>query len=412
MATDVILPALGMAQDTGKIVRWIKSEGDLVKQGEPIVEIETDKVTVELESPAAGTLARISGAAGTDVPVGQVIAVILAAGESATTSAAAVLAPVAEAAMANGHAPVAETAAAVANGHAPVAETAAAVTLPRGPHTRLASPKAKRIAAEHGMDVAAIAGSGPHGEVLAADVLTAVATGSRTVPVTATRAPAVSETGISTAWRIMAERTTQSWTTVPHFFLLREVDATAFMQWHAQAQKRASEKLTYTDLLVKIVATALRQHPRVNASWHNGGIAMNDAVNVGIAVAVADGLLVPVIANADDLSLNAIARHRADLVTRAQSGTLRPADLQGGTFTISNLGMYGIDSFTAIINPPQAAILAVGAVKERIVPVNGQPAIRPMMSLNLSCDHRVVDGARGAQFLATVAELINDPSGL
>lgn len=210
----------------------------------------------------------------------------------------------------------------------------------------------------------------------------------------------------------MAERTTQSWTTIPHFFLLREVDATAFKQWHGSAQKRATEKLTYTDLLVKVVATALRQHPRVNASWVNGTIAPNDAVNVGIAVAVEDGLLVPVISNADDLSLNGIARQRKDIVERAQSGKLRPTDLQGGTFTISNLGMFGIDAFNAIINAPQAAILAVGALADRVVAVAGQPAVRPMLSLSLSCDHRVIDGARGAQFLATVADLIADPAGL
>jgi pyruvate dehydrogenase E2 component (dihydrolipoamide acetyltransferase) len=405
MATDVILPALGMAQDTGKIVRWLKAEGDAVKQGEPIVEVETDKVTVELESPAAGTLAHISGAAGDDIPVGQVIAVILAAGETdATPVAAMVAAPAAS--------DVAE------NGHLPLTSLSPTVPLVRGPHTRLASPKAKRIAAEHGLHIAAITGSGPHGEVLAADVLAVVASGSRAAPVAPAPVPSVAavlpetSASISTAWRIMAERTTQSWTTVPHFFLLREVDATAFTQWHSQAQKHATEKLTFTDLFVKIVAAALRQHPRVNASWQNGAIAPNEAVNVGIAVAVADGLLVPVIQHADDLSLNAIARHRTDLVTRAQAGALRPGDLQGGTFTISNLGMYGIDSFTAIINPPQAAILAVGAVKDQVVPVNGQPAIRPMMRLSLSCDHRVIDGARGAQFLATVAELISDPSGL
>ncbi|HKD74034.1 MAG TPA: dihydrolipoamide acetyltransferase family protein, partial [Ktedonobacterales bacterium] len=218
--------------------------------------------------------------------------------------------------------------------------------------------------------------------------------------------------GMSTTWRIMGERTTQSWTTAPHFFLMRDVRADAFVAWHAQAQKRAAEKLTYTDLLVKVVATALRQHPQLNASWQNGAIVPNEEINIGLAVAVTDGLIVPVIPHADDLSLNGIARQRKDLVERAQSGKLRTGDLQGGTFTISNLGMYGVDAFLAIINAPQAAILAVGALADRVVPVDGRPAVSPMMTLSLSCDHRVVDGARGAQFLATIADLIADPAGL
>jgi pyruvate dehydrogenase E2 component (dihydrolipoamide acetyltransferase) len=217
---------------------------------------------------------------------------------------------------------------------------------------------------------------------------------------------------MSTVWRLMAERTTQSWTTTPHFFLMRELDATAFKHWFAQAEKRATEKLTYTDLLVKVVATALRLHPRLNASWRDGALVAHDEVNIALAVATADGLVAPVIPRADDLSLSGIARQRAELVARAQAGKLRPDDLQGGTFTISNLGMYGVDAFTAIINSPQAAILAVGALVDRVIPVDGQPAVCPTITLSLSCDHRLVDGARGARFLATMAELMNDPSGL
>lgn len=395
MATHVILPALGMAQETGKIVQWLRHEGDQVTQGESIAEIETDKVTVELEAPATGTLARLSAAEGEDVPVGQVIAVILAPGEMPATAPEPV--------------PVA-AGAATRDGHAD--KRAADVLSTSAPgHTRLASPKAKRIAAERGIDLAALHGTGPNGVVVAADVL-AAASGPPSVPTPASQPAQVPEMGVSTAWRVMAERTTQSWTTIPHFFLLREVEATALKAWLARAQQRSTEKLTYTDLLVKIVAAALQQHPRVNASWQNGTIVNHAASNVGIAVAVPDGLLVPVIAHAEDLSLNAIARQRQDLVTRAQTGKLRPEDLQGGTFTISNLGMYGIDAFNAIINAPQAAILAVGALADRVVALAGQPAVRPVLTLSLSCDHRVIDGARGAQFLATVAEYIADPSGL
>jgi pyruvate dehydrogenase E2 component (dihydrolipoamide acetyltransferase) len=210
----------------------------------------------------------------------------------------------------------------------------------------------------------------------------------------------------------MAEHTTHSWTSVPHFFLVREVAAVSFVAWYARSQQRAAEKLTYTDLLVKIVAEALRQHPRVNSAWHDGAIVSNDNANVGIAVATHGGLVVPVIHQAGDLTLGGIARRRADLVARAQQGRLRLQDLQGGTFTISNLGMYGVDAFNAIINAPQAAILAVGRIADRVVPLNGQPAVQPMVTLTLSCDHRVVDGVRGAQFLATLAALIEDPSAL
>jgi len=213
-------------------------------------------------------------------------------------------------------------------------------------------------------------------------------------------------------WKVMADRLTQSWTTTPHFFLARDVDAKRFKKWHSNAQARSQVKLTFTDLLVKLVAQALRAHPRVNASWIDGRIIANEAIHVGLAVAVEDGLLVPVIRNADQLTLEQIAQARADLVARAQSTKLTVDELQGGTFTISNLGMFGIDQFSAIINPPQAAILAVGRITDRIVAVDGKAKVRPMLTLNLSSDHRVVDGARSARFLAHLAELIEDPMRL
>lgn len=420
MATDVILPVLGMAQDTGKIVEWLKSEGEAVIAGEPLVVIETDKAAVDLEAPATGILSRVAAQAGDEVPVAQVIAVILSPEEAALSPgpglrpAAAPLAPARFSPSARTSAPheggepeaepeaVAETSA-VASGHS-VTE--------RANGRRQASPKARRIAAARGVDLVAVRGSGPGGAVLAADVL---AVESAALPAASVPVPvggAADEQTMSTVWRLMAERTTQSWTTTPHFFLVRELDATAFKQWFAQAERRATEKLTYTDLLVKVVATALRLHPRLNASWQHGAIVTHDAVNIALAVATADGLIAPVIPHADDLSLSGIARHRAEMVSRAQAGKTRPDDLRDGTFTISNLGMYGIDAFTAIINSPQAAILAVGALVDRVIPVDGQPAVRPTITLSLSCDHRVVDGARGARFLATVADLVADPSGL
>jgi pyruvate dehydrogenase E2 component (dihydrolipoyllysine-residue acetyltransferase) len=404
MATNVILPALGMAQDTGKIVQWLKAEGAAVREGEFIAEIETDKASVELESPATGTLARLRNA-GDEVPVGQTIAVILAAGETVgeTVSAHSGADSLTLAAV--------ESVRPASNGGIAAADGSPFATTASG--RRLGSPKAKRIAAAHGLDIAHIAGSGPNGVVLAADVLSAVNSGGAdgTSPVAASAQPVAASTLSRTA-RLMAERTTQSWTTAPHFYLVREVEATAFTQWFAQARKRTAEQVTYTDLLVKVVATALRMHPRINASWQDGAIVPHAAVNVALAVAVPDGLVVPVIQHADDLSLSGIARQRSELVARAQAGKLHPADLQDGTFTISNLGMYGVDAFNAVLNGPQAAILAVGSLIDRVIPVEGQPAVRPTLTLTLSCDHRVIDGARGAEFLATLAELIHDPAGL
>jgi len=243
-------------------------------------------------------------------------------------------------------------------------------------------------------------GSGPGGAVLAADVPAAAAPAAQ-------RAAAAA--GVSNVWRIMAERMTASWTTAPHFYLVREVNVSRLVTWRERASKQTGSRITYTDLLVKLVAAALVQHPRVNVSWRDGAIVQHADINIGLAVAIADGLLVPVLHRADTLNLAEIATHREDLVARAQAGKLRPADIQGGGFTISNLGTYGVDAFNAIVNPPQAAILAVGRIADRVVAVNGQPAVQPTMVLTLSCDHRALDGARAAQFLGALAELIEEP---
>ncbi|HEX7626728.1 MAG TPA: dihydrolipoamide acetyltransferase family protein, partial [Gaiellaceae bacterium] len=348
-----------------------------VAKGEPLLEIETDKVTVEIEAPADGLLAGISAAAGDDVPVGERIAFLLASGESLPEPAPAVASAAVVAVAAPAAAPV------------------------RGRGTRaLASPKARRLAAERGIDLSSLAGSGPGGAVVAADV-----EGSQSVRRSDTAVPAV--------WRLMAERTTESWQTVPHFYIRREVDASRLVSWRASARAKAGqERVSHTDLLVKLVAEALRRHPRVNSTWHDGVAVPEEQVNVGIAVAVDEGLVVPVVHNADRLSLAETLARRVELVDAARAGRLRPADVTGATFTISNLGMYGVDSFDAIVNAPQAAILAVGRIADRIVPVDGQPAVRPVLHLSLSFDHRMVDGARGAEFLDTLASLVEEPAGL
>jgi len=270
------------------------------------------------------------------------------------------------------------------------------------PRRRLASPKARRLAREHGVDLDALTGSGPNGAVVAADV-----------PASARADAAEGGFDVGTVWRVMAERTTRAWQDVPQFVLERDVDASRLESWRAVARRRPGyDAVSHTDLLVKICAEALRAHPRVNASWRDGAIVAGDGVNVGIAVATEDGLVVPVVHAADTLDLAAISARRREVAEAARAGRLRPEDVRNGTFTISNLGMYGVDVFQAIVNAPQAAILAVGRIAERPVALNGEVVVRPMLTLSVSFDHRVVDGARGAEFLDTLAALVEEPAGL
>ncbi|MFH1906059.1 MAG: dihydrolipoamide acetyltransferase family protein [Chloroflexota bacterium] len=416
------MPALGMAQETGLLVSWLKSEGETVTKGEPIMEVETDKATVEIEASASGILAGVSAQPGDNIPVGQTIAWILAAGETLPATKAESAMP---ALIGGGDKKAALTVSPVAQkiaqehgidlalvkpsgGRVEKADVLAYIEAQKRPpvresyraQTRLtpASPKARRLAAEMDLDVAILTGSGPDGAVLAADVLSAQTT-----------LPAVSSLTLSNAWHIMAQRVTQSWTNAPHFYLLREVNASRLVAWRSRVQEQAGQKITYTDMLVRLVAAALRQHPRLNAFVKEGQVILQGEINLGMAVAVSDGLVVPVLHRADKLNLEQIAARNRDLATRAHAGKLRPEDLQGGTFTLSNLGMFGVDAFNAIINPPQAAILAVGRIAERVVPVNGVPVVQPMMTLSLSCDHRALDGALGARFLDYVASLIEEP---
>ena len=407
MAASVIMPALEMAQENGKVIRWLVAPGTRVEKGQPIVEIETDKITVEIEAPASGVLRDVTAGEGEVVPVGRTIAVIAdGAGEPGTpapevqrTGAAATpsvppkvkASPLARKIAEQHGVDIAQVR--TSRGKIEKADVLAHVSS-RASGRALASPKARRLASERGVDLKVVRGSGPDGAVLAADLPAA--------------APRVAADGVGTVWRVMAERMTQSWTTAPHFYLVREVNASRLMAWRA----RVGKQVTYTDLLVRLVAAALAQHPRVCVSWKDGAIVQHPEINIGLAVAIEDGLVVPVIHRADTLSLAEIAARREELVTRAQSGKLRPPDITGGVFTISNLGMYGVDAFSAIVNPPQAAILAVGRIADRVVPVHGAPAVAPMMVLTLSCDHRALDGARGAQFLGALADLVEEPLAL
>lgn len=361
------MPALGMAQETGKLVRWLKHDGEQVAKGEPLMEVETDKATVEVESPASGTLTAVTAAGGDDIAVGKAIAMILAPGESMPHSRP-------KTAPASPMKPA-----------SPVVETVRPAPVPAASSGRpTASPKARRLAEERGLDISRLAGSGPGGAVLEEDVLQA---GGR--PTTA----AGTESGL---WQRMAENVTRSWREAPHFFVFREVDAGALVE----ERGRRPGGVTYTDLLLRAVAGALVKHPRMNGHAQE--------VNVGLAVAVADGLIVPVIHGVDRLSVEEIATRRHEVMERVRAGRLRSAEVSGGTFTISNLGMHGVDLFTGILSEGQAGILAVGRIADRVVAHQGAAIVRPTMLMSLSCDHRRVDGVRAAEFMQTLVGLIEE----
>jgi pyruvate dehydrogenase E2 component (dihydrolipoamide acetyltransferase) len=398
MAFSVVMPALEMAQETGKLIAWRKKEGDRVSKGEPLLEIETDKAVVEVEAPADGVLAGIRASEGAEIPVGQTIAWIVAPGEQPPADTASV-APAARATSQ----PKSEL---PHLGPTPAASPSAAVS------ARI-SPKARRLAKELGVDIATIRGSGPGGEILASDVQATAAAPASATPHSIPKDSGTVEVPTSLG-RIMAERTTQSWTTVPHFFVTRDVDATALNQYREQIvdeiESTKKIRVTYTDLLVAMVSRVLVKHPRLNASWSAEGIHIHNHVNIGVAIAVNDGVVAAVIHNAHTASLPEIAIHRRDVAERARAGKLRPADIADATFTISNLGMFGVDQFSAIITPPQAAILAVGGIADKVVAIDGKPAVRPMMTLTISCDHRVADGARAAMFLSDLAQALSNPA--
>jgi pyruvate dehydrogenase E2 component (dihydrolipoamide acetyltransferase) len=398
MAISVVMPALEMAQDTGKLVSWRKNPGEAVAKGEILLEVETDKAVVEVEALADGVLGGVTAQPGDGIAVGRTIAWLLAPGESVPTGDA----PTQAAADAARPASASNAAA-----QAPKSVPTAAPT--DGRQIRI-SPKARRLAKENNIDIATLRGTGPDGEILAADILAAASSPSATAGAASSGA---GEEKLSSIGRLMAERTTQSWTTVPHFFVTRELDATALN--HARGEllrdieKSQGVRPTHTDVLVALVARTLAKHPRVNGTWTGTGIRLNPEINVAVAMAVDDGVVTAVIRNAAKLGVGEIAMQRRDLTERARANRLRPEDLSGATFTISNLGMHHVDSFTAIIVQPQAGILAVSAIKDRVVAVDGHPGVRPMMSLTLSSDHRVVDGARAAAFMQDLVGMLLEP---
>lgn len=419
MASEIVMPQLGLTMTEGTVVRWLKRVGDRVEKNEPLFEVETDKVVQEVLSLEEGVLSEIVVEEGRPVPVGTVIAYMGAPGEVLADAGT----------RGRGDAEVLRRGDGESGGRGELGTRHPELgTSPSSSFVRV-SPAAKKLAERLGVDYRTLRGSGPGGRVIEEDVRRAAASsGAPAVPSVAQvppspRPPVPPSTAARSAGesiplrgirKVVAERMAHSFSTVPHFYLTAEVDASALMALHRQVapavERKHGVKLTLTDLLVKATAMALKEHPEANAAWSDGGIRQNPVVSLGVAAATDDGLVVPVIPEADRLTLVEIARKRGELVEKARAGKLTLPDLEGGSFTLSNLGMFGVDLFQAIVNPPQAAILAVGRIKDRPVAVDGQVAVRPTMFVTLSSDHRILDGALAARFLARVVQLLENPA--
>ncbi|MCA3301356.1 MAG: pyruvate dehydrogenase complex dihydrolipoamide acetyltransferase [Roseomonas sp.] len=424
MATNILMPALSPTMTEGNLARWLKQEGERIKAGDVIAEIETDKATMEVEAVDEGILGRILVPAGTQgVKVNDVIAVLVEAGEAVPAAGAAPKAAPPAAPM-----PVAAPVAA-----APVA--IAPAPAPASGDRVFASPLARRMAAQAGVDISKIAGSGPNGRVVKADVDAALSRGPAPVAAAApAAAPALAAAPRSAApvaitaphtavpnssmRKVIARRLAESKATIPHFYVSTDVEIDALLKIRADLNARSPKdgpgayKLSVNDLVIKATAVTLRRFPNVNAMWTEDAILQLHDVDISIAVSIPDGLITPIVKNADIKGLAAISTEMKDLAARAKSGKLKPEEFQGGGFSISNMGMYGVRDFAAIINPPQAGILAVSAGEQRPVVKNGALAIATVMTLTLSVDHRVIDGALAAEFLQALKRNIEDPLSL
>lgn len=408
MPIEILMPALSAGMTAAKLAKWVKAVGDEVKQGDVIAEVETDKATLEIEAAAGGVLGKIAVADGTEeVAVGSVIGWLLGAGESADSlpSAAAPAASAAPVAVAVAAAPVAAASApAVVGGRV------------------MASPLARRVAAANNVDLAGVSGSGPHGRILRADVEAVIgrpAVSAAPVAAAADKAasavaapfePAFEEIPNSTMRKVIARRLTEAKATIPHFYLSVDCEVDSLLKVRAELNARSDAyKLSVNDFVIRAVALALKKVPAANASWGEDAIKRYIDVDVSVAVATPSGLITPIIRHADHKGLAAISNEMKELANKAKDNKLKPEEFQGGGFTISNLGMFGIKDFSAIINPPQGAILAVGAGEQCPVVKAGALAIATVMTCTLSVDHRVIDGAVGAEFLAAFKKLIEDP---
>jgi len=421
MATEVKLPRLGQGMESGTIVRWLKTEGDAVSKGEPLYELDTDKVTQEVEAESDGVLLKIVVADG-EVDVGTTVGIIGAqdedvsavladahgenGGPAAAPAAAEASVPEAPAAEAPVEEPSAESGEATAE-LAPAPEGEMPTVRAEGEPVK-ASPLARRIARERGVDLAQVVGTGPEGRVIAEDVEKAAI---RPAPAAADQ-PEFEVVELTSTRKTIARRLTEAWQ-APVFQLTVSADASelvATRERMLELLREGETKPTVSDVLTRIVASALMRHRAVNANFVDGKIHRFSAANVGLAVAAPSGLVVPVIREADRKSVQQIAADRADVVSRARDGKLQLVDLEGGTFTISNLGMYGIEQFVAVLNPPQVAILAIGSIEDRVVAFDGEVAAVPTLTMTLTCDHRAIDGSEGAEFLRDVKAFVENPA--
>ncbi len=418
MATKVFMEALSPTMEEGRLVKWLKNEGDAVKSGDALAEVETDKAIMELVARGDGILRKRLAQEGDARPVGSLVGVIAAADENidaliagAATPAAPAPAPVAAASTAPPAAPATPPAPAAPSA-APAPATAPA---PTGDGTApRSSPLARRLARENGLDLGIIQGSGPAGRIIKRDVDAALAGGAArpavSAGVPASREGDYRDVALTQIRKTIAKRLAESIGPVPTFYLTAEFDLERVAEMRAaMAQMGDAFKVSFNDIILKAVATGLAQHPECNAHWMGDRIRYFNRVHVGMAVAIEDGLITPVIFDADRKSLREIAAESRDLAKRARDRKLQPQEYTGSTFSVSNLGMFGIDQFTAIINPPEAGILAVGAVEEKPVAVDGQLQVRKRLRVTMSCDHRVIDGATGAKFLQTLRRMLENP---
>lgn len=435
MATKVFMEALSPTMEEGRLLTWLKKEGDAVNEGDLLAEVETDKATMELVARGTGVLRKVLLGEGETTNVGTLIAVVAAEGEDIGTIVAAAGAAAGQAASGGaatapppapaGVAPAPATpapAAPAAAAQPPAAATQApASTAPLQDGERLrASPLARRLAAEGGVELNGVRGSGPGGRIIKRDIEAALESGpeaadepeAAAVQMPVMEGAAFRDIPLTQMRKTIAKRLTQSIGPIPHFFLTVEVDMTAAAALRKQVNEKLGSdgvKISPNDIVVKAVAASLRKHPWVNSAWTGDAIRQHDAVHIGIAVAVEDGLITPVVRNADRKGMAEISAEVKELAGRAREKKLKPEEYTGATFSISNLGMFGISEFTAVINPPEAAILAVGAVEDKVVAVNGEVVVRPRMRITLSCDHRVIDGATGAAFLQTLKRNLEEP---
>jgi pyruvate dehydrogenase E2 component (dihydrolipoamide acetyltransferase) len=421
MPIEILMPALSPTMTEGNLAKWLKNEGEAVKPGDVIAEIETDKATMEVEAVDEGKLGKILVPAGSQgVKVNQPIALLLEEGEDASALAKAAAAAPKPAAPAPTPAPAAAP--------APVAPRPAAAPTPAPAAAAatgervFASPLARRMAQQAGLDLTRVNGSGPHGRIVKADIDAALARGAPTAKPAAAPAaapapvapafglPAFTEQPHSMMRKVIARRLVESKREAPHFYLTIDCNLDRLLQLRQEINaKREKDKISVNDFVIKASALALKQVPAANASWTETAVRLYQAADVSVAVATPGGLITPIIRSADTKTLSAISAEMKDLAARARENKLKPEEYQGGTFSVSNLGMFGIREFAAVINPPQGAILAVGAGEQRPIVKDNALAIATMMSCTLSVDHRVVDGAIGAEYLAAFKKLIEDP---